>query len=174
MFIVEKLVRDHEARNEAWERARDKWKAKNDYYSNRDYEDRYPRPGHWLKLVGKSILVGLLIAALVGTVLSVTVGGEHHKAKHNQAATQVKKPDNTSYTFKVDDKVQVVYGDYENSVGVIIKLEKNSAIIKLTNSTLTHAMCNASSSCSSGGGHDNGELLGISDLDNLVPYKEVK
>lgn len=172
MFVIEKLVRDHEAKQASWVEARDRWIAKNEYYSRSDYEDRHPRPGYKLKLFAKSLLIFVLVAAVVGTVISVSVGAEHHTKSNKPKTSTAQKKDSTP--IKVGDKVQVVYGDYINSVGVVIRVGNSDAIIKLTNSTLTHAMCNASSSCSSGGGKDNGELLGISDTDNLVPYKEVK
>jgi hypothetical protein len=176
MFVVEKLLRDHEARVQAWEHKRDKWLESHDYYTRREYEDSHPRPGHWVKTTGQVLMWLLFAAAIVGVALLLTLGvsKHHNNGKHNTAATTTQKQPDKSYTFHVNDKVQVVYGDYENSVGVIVRLDKDSAIIKLTNSTLTHAMCNASSSCSSGGGKDNGELLGVSSLDNLVPYKDVK
>lgn len=172
IFVIEKLMADHQSRVEAWEVARKKWCDENTYYSRRDYEENHPRPGTHLKMAAKIVGTILLIAVLATLIIGGAVADNKHDKthkSHNTAQVQ-KKP----VSFKVGDNVQVVYGDYEDSVGVIVKVTDSDAIIKLTKSTLTKEMCNASSNCSNGGGHDNGELLSISSLKNLVPYKETK
>lgn len=171
IFVVEKLFTDHRARVEAWERAREKWQAKNEYYSRSDYEDRYPRPGHALKVAGKVAIVTIAVLAAVGLTIGLATGVDH---KHKSDKPKTTSGQAVEYKAKVDDKVQVVYGTYKDSVGVIVKVGNDDAIIKLVHSTFTKEMCNASSGCSSGDGHNDGELLGIADLDNIVPYKEVK
>lgn len=174
IFVLESYLKSRRDKIEAWEEARDNWvnedKDKYYYRNNQDWAKKHPYPVfRWNKFVEIALPV-LLVLFLAGGVTALTL---HHTStpsntKHTTQTTQKKT------SFKVGDKVQVVYGDYEDSTGVIVRINGNDAIIKLTNSTLTTKMCNASSSCESGGGKDDGQLLDVSSLSNLVAYKDVK
>lgn len=171
MFVIEKLLDDHRTKVKAWEEARDTWVNGSSYRYRREYEDAHPRPGTWVKNSLQAVGIFLVIVGVVGVILSLCIGAKNDHKNHpskKPATSSVQKKD---VTYKVGDKVQVVFGDYKDSVGVIVKLDDDDAIIKLTNSTFTHAMADADDR---NGGQDNGSLLSINSLGNLVPYKETK
>lgn len=170
MFLLQQLLNRHEAKTEEWEEARDDYKKNTNYYSERDYRIEHPRPGDVIVDTSKAFFIFVIVAVTI-FLLVMTVRGEtnHKKTSTKDKTSKSQKQD---VTFKVGDTVQVLYGDYKDSVGVIVKLGNDTAIIKLTNSTFTTAMARADGYSSSG--TDNGQLLKISSMDNLVPYKEVK
>lgn len=181
MFVLEVWQQTRLRKIQVWEEARDKWlktmNADSSYvhYTERDYERKHPRPGITIEVDTEAIwmvfvIIIIALAVLAGVLWIVDASKQHHNDTHKAQAAAQKKPD----AIKVGDTVQVVYGAYKDSVGVVVKDDGSGAVIKLTNSTLTKEMCLAISNCTDGDGTDNGGLLGVDSLDNLVPYKAVK
>lgn len=176
IFVVEQYFNTRKAKIVAWEKARDKWLADKNtggeyagYYTKRDYENKYPYPVIRWDRVGRVVIpsIGVTIFIAASLLLIIQPGTRNPEPKPKTSTSQEKKTN-----YKVGDTVQVVYGGYKDSVGSIVKVGDDDAIIKLTNSTMTKAMCSASSDCEDGGGLDNGSLLSIDSFKNLVPYKE--
>jgi hypothetical protein len=119
MFVIEKLLNDHRAAVERWEIAREKWKGEHDYYSNSDYEERYPRPLNWVKVIARStvigVAVGLFMVVFIGFLKEIKVE-QQNKPKEETAQAEGK---NCKY-FNKNDYVRIQYGDYANINGRII------------------------------------------------------
>lgn len=171
IFVVELYLKSRRAKVVAWEKACAEWIAA-DTYGYRDkraWVRQHPYPVFQYSRVLR-VLVPLVCVLLVfGTIASAIVHNNSNQPnKPKQATAKVEKKGD----IKVGDKVQVVYGTFKDSVGEAIKVGEGDAIIKLTNSTYTKAMADVNNNSSLG--QDNGTLLKISSLDNLVPYKETK
>lgn len=118
MFIIEKFIDDYNRRVEQWERARDKWKDEHEYYSNSDYEERYPRPLNWVKVIPKAMAIGAIIG-LMG-VLIIGFAKEIKVSNDNKPKEEVVQSDKNCRDFNKDDHVRIQYGDYTGNNGKII------------------------------------------------------
>lgn len=180
LFVIDNYFKGRRAKITAWERAGDAWIKKMDDASDYrthdmdDYERVHPYPG--FRLSGERVfacfmglVIGIAVVALVGTIVSAVV--DHKKDTANKPKTSTSQQKNKDYSPKVGDKVQVVYGDYKDSIGEIVKVKNDGVIIKLTKSSYTKAMASANNSSL---GTDDGQLLDIASNDNIVPYQEAK
>lgn len=115
MFIIEKLKRDLEEREKAWERARDKWVYEKSYRSRYDYESMHPRPGHYGKVIVRGLVLGIMISGLTFMIF-MAVKGSAEEGKSQEVAQEV----NNCKRFNKGDHVRIQYGDYKGVAGKII------------------------------------------------------
>lgn len=119
MFVIEKLVNDLQARDEAWERACQKWKDEHEYYSSRDYEKSHPRPSTQIKNVIKTVLTVLFISFVVFCGFKFIQFEVNQPPKPVKAASEYKNGDECG-GFKVGDTGNIEYGDYAGAEVKII------------------------------------------------------
>lgn len=119
MFVIEKLKNDLDARERAWERARDKWVAKSDYNYPREYAESHPSPKQKIRSLVKATIIGLSIGLLV--VLFVGFIAEVRESKKNapKEETPAVVDKNCKY-FNLNDRVRIQYGDFTGVEGEII------------------------------------------------------
>lgn len=119
MFIIENALDNYRKATERWEDAREKWVNSGDYRYERDYEEKHPRPLNWVKVIGKSVAIGVCIGLMgvliIGFAKEVKVSNDN-KPKEETAQTDGKN----CQAFNKGDKVRVQYGDYIGNVGTII------------------------------------------------------
>jgi transcription antitermination factor NusG len=178
IYVLESYLNSRRAKIEEWKEAGQKWMSEKNgvdgYYGScynmRDYENKHPYPVVRWENILPFLIVPLLLGLISFALWFFIWGDTPPKAQTKTTAKAQQSQTQKKTGFKMGDTVQVVYGDYKDSVGVIVKLRANSAIIKLTNSTYTKADAGSGSTA----GTDDGELLSVGSLENLVMYKEVK
>lgn len=120
IFVIEKLFQDHQAQNDAWERARAKWVADGDYRSNRDYQMKHPRPGQWVGLVARCILAFLLIGSIVGAVVTVASQSNNTPTPNKPTQAVAKKVTPNCNELNLNDHVRIQYGDEAGDTGTLV------------------------------------------------------
>lgn len=120
MFVVQKFFNDFRDKDEAWERARDKWIAEGErsdgynYRSEGEYERKHPRPSVKLKTRIRAFFVVLAALALLG-LMGLFIHDQVTKPKPPEVAQS-----KNCQAFNKDDHVRIQYGDYASTTGRII------------------------------------------------------
>lgn len=122
MFVIEKFLNDLRAREEAWERACEKWVkggGEYDYRTKRDYRSNHPRPTDTIKYVVKmcitAVAVAICLFLLFGFAREIAENQRKQPKKEETAQT-----DKNCQRFNKDDHVRVQYGDYAGVTGRLI------------------------------------------------------
>lgn len=176
IFVLEQYLKRREAAIRAWKDDGNKWvrekNSNSDYhhYGFDDWESGHPCPVIDFAAVVRVVTIAVVAVSLV-TVVALFIFSHEPSKKDSKPKATTSQVQEKRGEYKVGDTVQVVYGTYKDSVGVVIRDGEEGAIIKLTESSYTKEMAAANNSS---GGLDKGSLLTIGSRDNLVPYKEVK
>jgi len=118
MFVIDKLKQDLKERQDAWERARDKWVLEGKYRYHSDYEDRFPKPGHYFRFAFRGLLIGSIISVLI--LLMVGFINEQKEANKNKTTETSEAEEKDCKSFNKDDYVRIQYGDYSDLTGNIV------------------------------------------------------
>lgn len=170
MFIFEKLVNDFNAKQEAWERACEKWVEEGktsggyNYRSRREYENDHPRPIDKLKLLWKGFVIVLCSAVLAFLMIGfIKEIAENQKNKPKEETVQT---DKNCQAFNKDDHVRIQYGDYKGNNGTIVGgCEKDQAYqVKLDDKQYA----NISNDGNNEPVEVSNNLISVNDKDNLV------
>jgi hypothetical protein len=124
MFVIEKFKSDFDSRQEAWEKARDKYVGENEYVSERDYADRYTSPRKKVKNTVNLITLVLVIVVGAGLMIGFAqqVNEKNKNKPQEEVAVEVKPEDSVKNCkkFNLNDFVVVQYGYYQNQSGTIV------------------------------------------------------
>jgi hypothetical protein len=139
MFVIEAYLKSRRAKVLAWEQARTKWLNDDDYAyrSELAWQRHHPYPVfNWKKFVQNAVpIIGIVL--VVGTVVSVIVAdGRHDREKTEKpAVAHVQRNDKECENIKVNDHVQISYGDYADAKAKVLKVDcqKDDYLVELDN-----------------------------------------
>lgn len=125
MFVIEKFRDDFNKKQEAWERACQKWidagadEHGYNYRSERDYRNRHGRsPKEKFQFISKQVFTALAVGVMTALLFGFIVEIKNQPDKPVKASSEYKNGDECG-SFKVGDIGKINYGDY---AGAEVKL----------------------------------------------------